>query len=373
MTCRWTRHATLSPVDGAADETWEITDEAGRTTNFPVRVRTGKPLDIMALRGIDTAEHLSYAEHLRSTAERLYGPGQPRRHVDACPCCDAPTQDAPVRLSVFGVDYHTCTLCAHVFVRSQPSPEAMESLFRESDEHSATYTDAAAAELRMAQIAAPKLEWARDVFKERFGRPAGRFLDVGAGAGHFVAAVRKAGLEAEGYELSRSSCEFASRTFDIELRRGDFLVQSPQPGAFDVVTLWGVLEYAPDPIALLRAARRWLAPSDGMLVVEVPRSDAFGTALQGSFSDTVARHMDPTSHLNAFSDASLMTALWRAGFAPLAAWYFGMDVYELVTQLAVRLPDATDLDLIAAALLRTQGALDAARLCDDIVVAAVAV
>lgn len=373
MTYAWTRTAPLSTEEGARNETWTLNDSSGQVETFSVRVRTGKPLDVMALRGIDPAEHLSYAEHLRSTAERLYGPAQPRRQVDACPCCDAPTSNAPVRLSVFGVDYHTCTVCAHVFVHSQPSLEAMESLFRESDEHSATYTDAGAAELRMTQIAAPKLEWARDAFEERFGRPAGRFLDVGAGAGHFVAAVRRAGLQAEGYELSRSSCEFAAQTLGVELRQGDFLVQPATPGAFDVVTLWGVLEYAPDPVALLHAARRWLAPAEGMLVVEVPRSDAFGTALQGPFADTVARHMDPTSHLNAFSDASLMTALWRAGFAPLAAWYFGMDVYELVTQLAVRLPDGIDLDAIAEALLCTQGALDAARLCDDIIVAAVAV
>jgi SAM-dependent methyltransferase len=371
VTYFWERSAPLSTDNRY--EGWTVSDSHGEIETFAVHVRTGKPLDIMALRGIDTAEHHSYVEHLKATAARLYGPGQERRHVDECPCCESPTGGAAVRLTVYGVDYHQCSHCGHLFVLSQPAPEALEALFRESEEHSATYTDPTAAEFRVTQIAAPKLSWVFDTYEWHFDRPPRSFLDVGAGAGHFVAAARRNGFEAQGYELSRSSCEFASHTFDIDLRQGDFLAEPPEPGTFDVLTLWGVLEYAPDPVALLRAARPWLTEGHGMVVVEVPRGPAFGTAVQASFSDSVSRHMDPTSHLNAFSDASLATALWRAGFAPVAAWYFGMDAFELLTQLAVRLPPGVDVEAIAAPLLALQESLDAARVCDDIIVAAVAV
>jgi hypothetical protein len=84
----------------------------------------------------------------------------------------------------------------------------------------------------------------------------------------------------------------------------------------------------------------------------------------------VARHLDPTSHVNCFSDASLATALVTTGFKPVAAWYFGMDVYELVVQLALQLGDPSAVERLAPWIPELQASLDAARLCDDVIVAA---
>jgi hypothetical protein len=95
--------------------------------------------------------------------------------------------------------------------------------------------------------------------------------------------------------------------------------------------------------------------------------------VQALTPETVARHLDPTSHVNTFSDASLAQALWAEGFAPVAAWYFGMDAYELLTQLALKLEDHTALPRLAELIPGLQDCLDQGRLCDDLVVAAVPV
>jgi hypothetical protein len=110
-----------------------------------------------------------------------------------------------------------------------------------------------------------------------------------------------------------------------------------------------------------------------MLIVEVPRIDCVSTAVQEPLDAVVARHLDPTSHVNTFSDGSLLTALVRNGFRPVAAWYFGMDAYELLVQIAARCGEdaASVMERGADLIPYVQARLDDARACDDIVVACV--
>jgi 2-polyprenyl-3-methyl-5-hydroxy-6-metoxy-1,4-benzoquinol methylase len=226
-------------------------------------------------------------------------------------------------------------------------------------------------ELRLSQIVAPKLQWVIDQYRKHCGRDPRTVLDVGAGAGHFVEGCRRKGLNAEGYEISKASCRFAREVFGIELRNEDFLSEL-STAKVDVITFWGLLEYVPQPRQFLQAARRRLNSSEGMLVVEIPRCDCLSTAIQKEFPKTVARHMDPTSHVNCFSDASAAMALLKSGFEPKAAWYFGMDAYEVLMQLAMNAQDDQLIDRFAQLIPGLQAALDRALLCDDLIIAAIA-
>jgi 2-polyprenyl-3-methyl-5-hydroxy-6-metoxy-1,4-benzoquinol methylase len=276
-----------------------------------------------------------------------------------------------VALVVFGVPYHRCGGCGHVFVRSQPTAEALARHFASSEELAAVYTDREAVEVRLAEVARPKLSWLQEIYRGHYGHAPASVLDVGAGGGHFVAAARAAGLAAEGLEPSTASRRFAAKTFGLELLAEDFLGRPPEPGAYDVVTFWGLLEYTPEPRRFLEQARAWLTPERGLLVVEVPRYDCLGSAVQRARPETVARHLDPTSHVNCFSDASLAAALAASGLAPVAAWYYGLDAFELLVQTALALDDEHALERLAEPFLALQPVLDEARLCDDLVLAAV--
>jgi hypothetical protein len=81
--------------------------------------------------------------------------------------------------------------------------------------------------------------------------------------------------------------------------------------------------------------------------------------------------MDPSTHVNCFTDASLVTALVLSGFRPVAAWYFGMDAYELLSQLALHLDDGAMMEKLAHIIPGLQHSLDSARLCDDMILACV--
>ena len=363
----WVRQTPLDAVSREQLlESWSF-----RGRRYPIDVTVGKKLDVLSLKGTSTDEVRRYAAFLKSVSDRLYSPGAPARLVEACPCCSRAAGDARVAMRVFSGTYVQCRQCGHVFVRSQPSMDALSDLFQESAGHSAEYTDADhdAQTLRIQQISKPKLDWAVRQFIRLFGRTPASAVDVGAGGGHFVAAARQEGLDAIGYEKSAPSRTFARKAFGIDLIDDDFLTVGGENS--DLVTFWGLLEYVPEPRRFLAAARKGLPARHGMLIVEVPRFNCVGSAVQSMDGAVVARHMDPTSHVNCFTDASLCTALVEEGFNPVAAWYFGMDAYELLIQASLKLHGDSTLEALAGMVNPIQARLDSGRQCDDLIVAAV--
>jgi 2-polyprenyl-3-methyl-5-hydroxy-6-metoxy-1,4-benzoquinol methylase len=363
----WTRTAELAGVPRArSTERWDYRAGA-MALSCAVEITIGKELDVLGLKGTALSDIADYAAFLKATAARLYAPDAPRRTVASCPSCgaSAPVPDAIV---VFGQAYARCGACGHGFIRHQPIAASLDAVFSGSDEHAAAYVDRAGLEVRLTQIVAPKADWVLANYRRLHGGAPRSVLDVGAGGGHFVEGMRRRGIAAEGYERSRASRAFAAEAFGIALRDGDFLAAAAEP--HDLVTFWGLLEYVPEPRRFLERARGCLAPESGLLVVEIPRLDCFGTAVQRAMPDNVARHMDPTSHMNAFTDASLATALVETGFRPVAAWYFGMDLYELLVQAALRLADPRVFAALADLIAPLQASLDQGRQCDDLVVAA---
>jgi 2-polyprenyl-3-methyl-5-hydroxy-6-metoxy-1,4-benzoquinol methylase len=367
---QWHRYSPFSADHGREwDERWEYSPAEGNLPRtFDVRVRAGKPLDVLKLKGIDLGEVREYAAFLERTSSRLYGAGADLRRVPACPLCHAPLDGAAVELAVFGVPYVRCGRCGHVGVGARPQPEVLDAIFAESETHSSTYVDRNAIETRMTQIIAPKLDWCTELFRSRSRREPRSVVDVGAGGGHFLAGAARRGMTAEGFEKSWASRAFAHEAFGLDLREDDFLSASGPPA--DLITFWGLLEYVARPRDFIAAALRRLT-FDGMLVVEVPRVDSLGTLVQGMEGAVVARHMDPTTHVNGFTDASLCTALVEEGFIPVAAWYFGMDAYEACVQAALRADDPKLFDVLADFIPVIQQALDRGRQCDDIIIAAV--
>lgn len=357
---------------GRAQERWEYDGPQG-TVGFDIDVTIGKALDVVALKRTDLDEVRNYARFLADTVQQLFRSGRRLERVTTCPCCGVPTDKAEDAARIFGVAYARCDRCGHAFVREQLAPEALQAVFKESEGHSSTYIDWASIEVRQAQVIRPKIAWLLDIFSRRRGRPPTSAIDVGAGGGHFVAGLRDAGIAAEGIELSAASRQFASEAFGITLSDRDFLADAEERPAIDLVTFWGLLEYVPQPRPLLAKARRRLSADSGLLVVEVPRLNCLGSAVQMQTPDTVARHLDPTSHVNTFTDSSLATALVDSGFQPVAAWYFGMDVYELFVQMALRLGDPAVVDRCADLIPTLQASLDQGRQCDDIIVASVPV
>ncbi len=141
-----------------------------------------------------------------------------------------------------------------------------------------------------------------------------RVLDLGCGAGRFLAVLREAGAEPVGVELAEAAAERARENVpgaDVRLVEPDGSLPLGH-GEVDVVWCSEVLEHVPDVGHALLEARRVLRPG-GRLLLTVPfhgRLQATAVALT-----RFDAHFDPLGqHVRFFSRRSLQGALAAAGF-----------------------------------------------------------
>lgn len=361
----WTRLSSLAAPQETALERWHAPDGAAHD----VRVRFGKKLDVF---GLKQATFSRFADEVREVADSRRAMFEEKNvePVLTCPVCTAPTTTSRALFSVYGADYTECRSCAHVYVTKRMTDEAIMRFYGEDEAFAATYTERERAELRVKQVAAPKAAWAIEAFERKFGRKPRHVMDVGAGGGHFVKACRDMGLRADGVEVSGRSRQFAKEYFDVDLVNADWVRDREQFTDVDLVTFWGVVEHVPSPRDFMEATRDVLR-AGGMTVVAVPRWTCVSTFVQMEYPETLVRHMDPGGHIHVFSDNSLLTLLATFGFRPTEAWFFGMDTYELLSQIAHRTTDSGLLEKLVPLVGRLQPLIDASRCSDEIVVAGV--
>jgi SAM-dependent methyltransferase len=145
-------------------------------------------------------------------------------------------------------------------------------------------------------------------------RPGERVLDLGCGAGRFLAALVDAGARPVGVEIAAEALERARENAPgAELALVDPEGSLPLAhGSVDLVWCSEVLEHVPDVAHLLLEVRRVLAPG-GRLLATVP----FHGRLQAAVI-ALARfdaHFDPLGqHVRFFTRRSLAATLVHAGF-----------------------------------------------------------
>jgi 2-polyprenyl-3-methyl-5-hydroxy-6-metoxy-1,4-benzoquinol methylase len=143
----------------------------------------------------------------------------------------------------------------------------------------------------------------------------GRVLDIGCAAGFFLAVMAEQGWDTTGLEISAPMVDYAQQELGLpDIRRGDLLdVELPQQ-AWDLVTLWDVIEHLEDPPAHLRAAVAAMAP-DGLLVLETQNVASFFARLLGR----KWQHFKHEEHLYHFDPDTLARLLDEVGLQLVAS------------------------------------------------------
>jgi 2-polyprenyl-6-hydroxyphenyl methylase/3-demethylubiquinone-9 3-methyltransferase len=145
-------------------------------------------------------------------------------------------------------------------------------------------------------------------------RPGERVLDLGCGAGRFVAALAGAGADPVGVEIAEGALERARRNApgaELALLAPDGSLPLPHRSV-DLVWCSEVLEHVADAAHLLVEVRRVLRPG-GRVLVTVP----FHGRLHGALVALTRfdSHFDPLGqHLRFFTRGSLAVTLAHAGF-----------------------------------------------------------
>lgn len=103
-------------------------------------------------------------------------------------------------------------------------------------------------------------------------------------------------------------------------------------GIVDVVSFIGLIEDVVNPMQHLALAHRMLKQG-GTIMIQVPNAISVASMVQAVFPENVFRHMSPVEHIMVFAKQSLITAVELAGFKPLALWFHGLDIYELLNNV----------------------------------------
>lgn len=215
-----------------------------------------------------------------------------------------------------------CQQCGLIYVSPRPADEELyalygETYFKSGDSRTVGYTDYLSDERNIRKTFAERLKRV-----ERDIAPPGRLLDVGCSMGFFMAEAEKHGWEVQGSDVSAFAVEHTRTRFGFDARHGSFLELDYPAGAYDLISMWDVIEHVPDPMAHLHKAAALLRPG-GVLVISTPNVESLPARLaRGNW----VGYKLSEEHVYYFSKRMLAKMLDRAGFDVLNARHIGKYV-----------------------------------------------
>lgn len=295
--------------------------------------RSGKSyLDVMSFKkqfALANDQILASAERLAS----VYNSQPPRTECKLC----ASRLDAVRDFENHGIDFFICPTCGHVNGGHDDSAEFHTMLYSNSGYAQGYIQPDALYVKRLDAIYAPKARFLLSSLEEDGADVSSmKFLDVGAGAGYFVAALERYGANAEGIEPNGSVVEFANTKLsrarlsrvDIEDSRG--VVARTDA---DVVSFIGVLEHVRDLRGMLDAVVN--NEHISYMYFSVPMF-SMTVLIESVFDEVFSRQLSGV-HNHVFSNDSLEWMYARYGMRKVSAWTFGADVPDLFRALSVML------------------------------------
>jgi len=194
-----------------------------------------------------------------------------------------------------------CPHCGLVWNDPRPSADALAAYYREEyrQDYKGSLEPKPRHTLRAARVAVERCRRLRGDLTR--GEPV---LDLGAGGGEVVYALRQLGFPASGIEPNAGYARFARERLHVPVISGSWQEASIDPGSLSAVTLFHVMEHLDCPLQAMRLIRGWLR-TGGLLWIEVPNVEAVCQA---------PSHRFHRAHLYNFNAATLDALGRRAGF-----------------------------------------------------------
>lgn len=196
-----------------------------------------------------------------------------------------------------------CSRCALVYVSPRVAADTIVDSYSAGDDP-AFVTQATARE-RTFDRSLARIE-------ALTGAP-GAVFDVGTAGGSFLAAARARGWQVDGCEPNAWLANWGRQHYGIDIRTGPLTAQDLPDAAYDVVTLWDVVEHLPSPSAILERARRMVKPG-GLLVLTYPDIGSPSARTLGRFWPFLS-----SVHLYYFSRTTIARLLEKHGFEVIAS------------------------------------------------------
>jgi SAM-dependent methyltransferase len=204
-------------------------------------------------------------------------------------------------------------------------------------------------------------EWDRLRFARSIN-PGGSVVEVGAGDGKLVAAMRNAGYAARGIDSSPAACAAAARA-RIPVENAGIENASVKPASLDGVVMWHALEHFDDPAAALSRVHGWLREG-GAAIVAVPNL----ASLQARIGGDDWFHQDVPRHRTHFTPEGLTALLTRSGFGVERVRHLLIEQNPLGMWQTLLNRLTAERDFFFRLLKRDVGTVPRARLLRDLVI-----
>ena len=248
--------------------------------------------------------------------------------LETCPICQKAefrnmlvVEDRTVSHESFAIVQ--CAACSFQFTNPRPN-EAEIGKYYESEAY-VSHNSGAAGLINQAYKVARFFTMRRKVgLLNKLAPRRGKLLDYGCGTGHFLAAAKAAHWQVAGLEPNARARAEASQRLGQPI--GEERMSSFEPGSFDAITLWHVLEHVHTLNETLAQLVALLKP-DGVLVIAVPNVES----LDAQHYRELWAAYDVPRHLYHFAPKTMTQLLKRHKLTirqtlpmPLDAYYVSM-------------------------------------------------
>lgn len=233
-------------------------------------------------------------------------------YINTCPVCEGTTPqpflDVPdhfLSREVFSIVQ--CPSCQFLLTSPRPDPKDLPSYYHSAEYHSHTLQKKGLVPFLYSMVRNITLKKKVKTIEAYY--PTGTLLDIGCGTGEFLNAAKQRGWQTHGIEPEPSPRHYAIQQYQLNVTDEASLETLPDH-AFDVITLWHVLEHVPHLNERIQQLNRLLT-NKGILVIAVPNAASWDARKYGPFWAAY----DVPRHLYHFSPASLETLLAKHGFS----------------------------------------------------------
>lgn len=231
-----------------------------------------------------------------------------------CPVCRsenfAPVlkaKDTTVSKEMFQICH--CGNCTHRFTNPVPAAAEIGPYYKSETYISHSNTSRGIINRLYQTVRKITLKGKKKLVSKATGLNKGRMLDIGSGAGAFLATMQSAGWQVEGLEPDEDARAVAMSDFNVEARPiEDFFAL--EKGVYDAITMWHVLEHVHELDKYMVQMKELLKPG-GSLLIAVPNYDSRDA---DKYKERWAAY-DVPRHLYHFSARSMEHLLKRHGFA----------------------------------------------------------
>ncbi len=242
-----------------------------------------------------------------------------RQHV---PCNLCGSEDRAPYCAENGLGLVQCQNCGLVYVSPRPEANELYALYGETYFHNddsgvVGYTDYIRDEPNIRKTFAGRLKRL-----ERFIQPGGKALDVGCAAGFFLDEAHKRGWKVHGMDVSGFAVQYVRERFGHDVRHGSLLDLDYMPEAFDLLSMWDVIEHVPDPHAYVQRAAQLLRQG-GIFALATPDVESLPARLAGR---RWVGYKLSEEHVYYFSVRTLRRMLDEAGFEVIDVRHVGKYV-----------------------------------------------